>query len=348
MHAADESVRLSITMTIIRFVNGLLDPNQQSQFAIPLNVLAKKIGLPSWFVEFRHMGTHEQLPSREMCEECLKSAIQWTWDEYWCKLSVREDEGVVEVDTNGDETQEAQLKALFKQYRRIRRRNLNKFIKFGDSSDVGKEYWSCVHGIQQLNSLPAFYDVLIDRMVTVKLKFDQSKLLYEPLLIHLSKSPVVLHLIDSLLLKCYEYSKFQGIETKQGLNDQEHINATKWTDWLVLERYGWYGLAPLVDVIGKNVSVLNRSLLANLLNKLEIDSRGRVEGTVRRKIDERIKVMNEVLEAKPKRTLVEEDMDIFDDLESLKKRAKLQDGVVRVVKRFEECDTWVAKPFGVI
>lgn len=87
------SVKLSYTMSLIRFVNGILDPTQQSQFAIPLHTLAKRIGLPSWFVDLRHWGTHErELPSLEMLRITAKDALVWLWDHYWNDDELEEEE----------------------------------------------------------------------------------------------------------------------------------------------------------------------------------------------------------------------------------------------------------------
>ena len=79
-----EYVKWQYCMVLIRFVNGMLDPVQQGQFAIPLHKLAENIGLPSWFVELRHLSTHERdLPSLEMLRLCCKEALQWVWENYW-------------------------------------------------------------------------------------------------------------------------------------------------------------------------------------------------------------------------------------------------------------------------
>lgn len=81
---AEGAKRLAYTMAMVRFVNGLLDPTQQSQFAIPLHTLAQRMGLPSWFVELRHCGTHErELPSLEMLRMASLEALEWLWTNYW-------------------------------------------------------------------------------------------------------------------------------------------------------------------------------------------------------------------------------------------------------------------------
>ncbi|CAK9435409.1 uncharacterized protein LODBEIA_P01360 [Lodderomyces beijingensis] len=79
-------LQLSYTMALIRFVNGLLDPFQQAQFAIPMQLLAKQLGLPSFFVELRHMGTHENLPSLDLLRTGCREALNWLYDHYWCHV----------------------------------------------------------------------------------------------------------------------------------------------------------------------------------------------------------------------------------------------------------------------
>lgn len=95
------AVRLSYTMALIRFVNGLLDPTQQSQFAIPLHTLARRVGLSSWFVDLRHWGTHErELPSLDMLRTAAKEALEWLWDHYW------NDEELEEEESSSDEQED--------------------------------------------------------------------------------------------------------------------------------------------------------------------------------------------------------------------------------------------------
>ncbi|KAJ9573219.1 related to Protein LAS1 [Nakaseomyces glabratus] len=78
------NIRMTYTMAMIRFVNGVLDPSQQTQFAIPLHTIARNVGLPSWFVDLRHWGTHERdLPNIDMLRMAAKDALQWLWKNYW-------------------------------------------------------------------------------------------------------------------------------------------------------------------------------------------------------------------------------------------------------------------------
>ncbi|CDO96170.1 unnamed protein product [Kluyveromyces dobzhanskii CBS 2104] len=132
-----EYLKWQYCMVLIRFVNGMLDPVQQAQFAIPLHTLAENIGLPSWFVELRHLSTHErELPSLEMLRLCCKEAIQWTWDNYWNNDEYEdeddedgsgEDAGADKVGDGGSDISQrksenlSSLKALFSQYAGLRK-----------------------------------------------------------------------------------------------------------------------------------------------------------------------------------------------------------------------------------
>ncbi|KAJ2277849.1 rRNA-processing protein las1, partial [Coemansia sp. RSA 451] len=55
--------RLTLSMALIRFVNSILDLEQRTTVAQSMAVLARRIGMPAWFVELRHACTHEQVPS---------------------------------------------------------------------------------------------------------------------------------------------------------------------------------------------------------------------------------------------------------------------------------------------
>lgn len=341
----DDTVRLTASMTIIRFVNGLLDPNQQSQFAIPLHLLAKKIGLPSLFVEFRHSATHDALPSLEMCKTCVDRAIDWVWDHYWDGVL-----SIVEPQVETDDLEESlikELKDLFKQYRRIRRQNITKLYKFGDSTPEGKEYWTCIAGIKDHADMANFYNVMIERIVSNKLKWEHLRALFEPMMnhfIHLKGWDFPLGLIDSMLSKNYEYSKFRGIDDTERayLNDQEFKCAQKWIRWLAIEQIDRYDdvlISKMIDTLGKT----NHELNVELLEKLQ--SRFSADPVIKDKIQAKLTLIQRLsTDTKTKRMNNLED--IMSDLESLKKRAKVTPTLH--IKSFESHPNWTPKPFGVI
>ncbi|RLV95969.1 Pre-rRNA-processing protein las1 [Spathaspora sp. JA1] len=161
-------VQLSYSMALIRFVNGLLDPFQQSNYAIPLHHLAKSVNLPSYFVELRHMATHEGLPSLPMLRIACTSALNWLYDHYWCHIE-EDEENVGEldalkqdmIDKNVSESElryvtetVGQIKADLDQFqvvnnlkvfKKLRKQNLDIIMKLGDNSnETAVKYSKCV------------------------------------------------------------------------------------------------------------------------------------------------------------------------------------------------------------
>ena len=95
------AVRMAYTMALIRFVNGILDPSQQAQYAIPLHTLARNVGLSSSFVDLRHWGTHErELPSIGMLRITAKEALGWLWDNYWNSQELEDIISEEDMDSN--------------------------------------------------------------------------------------------------------------------------------------------------------------------------------------------------------------------------------------------------------
>ncbi|GME87609.1 hypothetical protein B5S31_g3085 [[Candida] boidinii] len=166
------TVQLSYTMSIIKFVNGLLDPYQKSTYAMSLNRLAEFLKLPTFFVELRHIGTHEFLPSVEMLREGCDRALEWLWVNYWCVVlnsadisnemysennetpgKLNDAQNPMNIDTSILESYNKLLEDLnreFKNLRKIRKDDMNKIYKFGDSSEVGLKYWKSVNFINNL------------------------------------------------------------------------------------------------------------------------------------------------------------------------------------------------------
>lgn len=48
--------------------------------------VAKTIGLPASFVELRHQGTHEPMPSLTQLRPAARRALVWIWEYYWRNL----------------------------------------------------------------------------------------------------------------------------------------------------------------------------------------------------------------------------------------------------------------------
>jgi ribosomal biogenesis protein LAS1 len=162
-------LQLSYTMALIRFVNGLLDPFQQSSYAIPLHQLAKNLNLPSFFVELRHMGTHESLPSMPMLRIAATRALNWLYDNYWSHIEedeVSDDDGIEDLNVGFSLEQQfiqsvvsqitykfsnTQLANNMKTYKKIRKASLDVVFKPGDNSnETAIKYWKAMNGISKL------------------------------------------------------------------------------------------------------------------------------------------------------------------------------------------------------
>ena len=76
-------LRLSISMTICRFVNGMVDQQQQHKFAAPVSSIADRLGLPKSLVEIRHDGTHNALPHLEVLVGAARQTLRWLDLHYW-------------------------------------------------------------------------------------------------------------------------------------------------------------------------------------------------------------------------------------------------------------------------
>ncbi|RCH77565.1 rRNA-processing protein las1, partial [Rhizopus stolonifer] len=84
-HHSHKELRLMYAMAIVRFVNGLVDREQKGKFAKSIQVLARSMGLPTWFVDLRHASTHERLPSLIVLRDGAMQAVAWLHDHYWVR-----------------------------------------------------------------------------------------------------------------------------------------------------------------------------------------------------------------------------------------------------------------------
>lgn len=76
-------LRMTYSLAIIRAVNGLVDPSQKGLYADSIMSIAAARGLPSWIVELRHDGTHNQLPILSVLRAASTHLIQWFYNNYW-------------------------------------------------------------------------------------------------------------------------------------------------------------------------------------------------------------------------------------------------------------------------
>lgn len=229
-------LQLSYSMSLVRFVNGLLDQCQQSDYAIPLHTLARNLNLPSYFVELRHMSTHELLLNIELLRHTAEDAMSWLYDNYWVHISEESElEEFEQIYTRElIETKKRLIDSAlenFKCYRKIRKLDMSRTIKHGDTSELGMQYWKSVKSLQNLNNqnndlllfVFLYKNVLIRNVDNLKVDEEKSmKLnpavlkLYEPLFKELSGDFCLRLLLQMYLcLSLENESKFSEIRNYQ-------------------------------------------------------------------------------------------------------------------------------------
>lgn len=216
----DSSVlQLSYTMALVRFVNGLLDPYQQSNYAIPMHLLAKQLNLPTYFVELRHMGTHETLPSLDILRSTCSKALAWLYDNYWCHVEEPAQAvqdfmeepltDAIEFRSNDLKTRidDSQICNNLKMFKRIRKQDLDKVYEPNDiTSNSAIAYHNCVRDIVKFGEEDS--DLLVDILflknflIYPSSKLKDKKLKFNPLIIKLYK-PLFDALGLSIMFKCF-------------------------------------------------------------------------------------------------------------------------------------------------
>ncbi|EIN13451.1 Las1-domain-containing protein [Punctularia strigosozonata HHB-11173 SS5] len=79
-------LRQAYSATLIRLVNGLVDPLQLGAYARSIASIAAQLGLPAWLVELRHAATHEELPSIEVLREGARQSMSWLLHNYFLPI----------------------------------------------------------------------------------------------------------------------------------------------------------------------------------------------------------------------------------------------------------------------
>lgn len=80
---SEEEMKHEGASIIIRFVNGIVDANQKGSVADSVTFIANKVGLHRMFVDIRHDGTHNDLPSWEILGLAVSNAIDYLSETYW-------------------------------------------------------------------------------------------------------------------------------------------------------------------------------------------------------------------------------------------------------------------------
>ncbi|KAI9142440.1 Las1-like-domain-containing protein [Paraphysoderma sedebokerense] len=124
---SQKELRMLYTIAIVRFVNGIADQAQKGVYAKSIANLAEQMGLPTWFVDLRHAGTHEHLPSLAVLRTGCNQILSWLSDNYW------------DLQPNYAGELKAELQKLLVQYKNImkgRKHGRSKKTKKASSNDT--------------------------------------------------------------------------------------------------------------------------------------------------------------------------------------------------------------------
>ncbi|KAI8840384.1 Las1-like-domain-containing protein [Chytriomyces cf. hyalinus JEL632] len=80
---SEHELRMLYSMAFVRFVNGVVDSQQKGLYAGSVAGIAESLGLPTWFVDLRHAGTHDRLPSISLLRAGCLQALDWLNANYW-------------------------------------------------------------------------------------------------------------------------------------------------------------------------------------------------------------------------------------------------------------------------
>jgi Las1-like len=163
-----------MTMALIRFVNGLLDPLQKRDKSLPLSVLAASADLPTVFVEVRHWGTHESnLPGAEILKDMGIRALEWLWRNYWNKKEDSTD--IVALFKNGSVDTKTVVTAFEKNEEDLYEKL---FVELAEEEDFGVSRISLNGLMSSLSeTLPTFPESFIDYVIQALSKIPSCEIL---------------------------------------------------------------------------------------------------------------------------------------------------------------------------
>lgn len=72
-----------LSILILKLVNSIADSGQTGMHASSVAELARRAGLPRWFVDLRHDITHGSVPQHPVLRLAASTALQWLYQRYW-------------------------------------------------------------------------------------------------------------------------------------------------------------------------------------------------------------------------------------------------------------------------
>lgn len=191
------ALRSAYAEAIITMVNGLLDPFQ-GDVAMPVLMLAAKIGLPNYFVEFRHAATHDVLPSLGTLRFVGEKALVWLEEHFWTDQNLLRTPVVTGEPVSARRAHtvsRSRCILLIKLYKGNQKRGINNASALAQLQALSQDLRQ--HGVLGkllLNSRILFSDTS---------GFSKLKSLYLPLL-NVFLEEFILHLLFGTVSRCFE------------------------------------------------------------------------------------------------------------------------------------------------
>ena len=91
-HVSENILRLAYAASIVRMVNGAVDPSQKGRYAAPVMTLAKRLGIPIVLVDVRMAASHQEMPKLSLLRHASERALQWLFERYWQAQRLQIDE----------------------------------------------------------------------------------------------------------------------------------------------------------------------------------------------------------------------------------------------------------------
>eukprot|EP00835_Amoeboradix_gromovi_P004346 NODE_333_length_10741_cov_0.423135.p2 type:complete len:361 gc:universal NODE_333_length_10741_cov_0.423135:9573-8491(-) len=78
----------NLSLAIVRFINNLLDSQQDKVHAIPLSSLCGELRIPSFWVDIRMQIAHQSMPSMILMTSVVEQMHIYLYNEFWALLKV--------------------------------------------------------------------------------------------------------------------------------------------------------------------------------------------------------------------------------------------------------------------
>ena len=82
-HLHFEKDAAGLSLSIIRFVNGVVEPFKKLNQSSSISSIGSKLNIPDYIVTIRHSATHGRLPTFEFVSLAALQALQWLQENYW-------------------------------------------------------------------------------------------------------------------------------------------------------------------------------------------------------------------------------------------------------------------------